>query len=341
MTYRVLICDDSSMARKQMARALPEGWVADVAFAEHGEQALEVIREGNCDVLFLDLNMPVLDGYGVLEAVAADDLPVMTIVVSGDIQPEARNRVRKLGAMDFIKKPTDADRIRQILMDFGLFRPDETPPAAPEKTAPPTPAPSSEDTPELTAYLQEMSNVAMGQAADLLARLLDVFVKLPVPKVAMLARSELAMALEAATERDSYSAVCQGFNGAGVAGEALLLFSDASFDDMANLLQYQDEDRNALEVEVLMDMSSILFGAFLKGLGDQLDLRFGLSHPTVLGQHRQVSDLLEYHQEQDQQLLCIEINYAIEDYNVMCDLLILLTVDSVPHLEKAIGYLTE
>lgn len=335
MSYRILICDDSSMARKQMARALPKNWSVDVAYAENGEIALDTIRQGKCDLMFLDLNMPVLDGYGVLEAVARDDLPVMTIVVSGDIQPQARERVRKLGAMDFIRKPTDPEKIQQILQDFGIYR-------AEDLEEPSAPNVLDQDVkPDLAAYLQEMSNVAMGQAADLLARLLDVFVKLPVPRVAELAQSELSMALGAASAGENFSAVCQGFNGASVAGEALLLFSDASFDDMAHLLRYEDENRDALEVEVLMDMSSILFGAFLKGLGDQLDLRFGLSHPTVLGQHRQINELLEYHQGGDQQLLCIEINYAIEDYNVVCDLLILLTEDSRPHLEKAIAYMTE
>ncbi|WP_148862378.1 response regulator [Marinobacter fonticola] len=339
MSYRILICDDSSMARKQMARALPKNWPAEISYAEHGEQALEVIRQGHCDLMFLDLNMPVLDGYGVLEAVARDDLPVMTIVVSGDIQPQARERVRKLGAMDFIRKPTDPEKIQQILEEFGIYRADDSEEA--QAQAEPSPAPEPEGKLDLAAYLQEMSNVAMGQAADLLARLLDVFVKLPVPRVATLAQSELSMALTAASAKESYSAVCQGFNGAGVAGEALLLFSDASFEDMAQLLRYEEENRHALEVEVLMDMSSILFGAFLKGLGDQLDLRFGLGHPTVLGQHRQVGELLEYHQGSDQKLLCIEINYAIEDHNVVCDLLVLLTADSTPHLEKAISYLTE
>ncbi|WP_111497679.1 MULTISPECIES: response regulator [Marinobacter] len=333
MSYRVLICDDSAMARKQMADALPSAAVTDLAFAEDGEQALGLIRQDRCDLLFLDLTMPVLDGYAVLEAIAREDRPVMTIVVSGDIQPEARRRVLNLGAMDFIRKPTDAAEIRDILADYGLISPAE---AATETTA--VERATADDTGEenLFGHLQELANIAMGQAADLLARLLNVFVKLPVPRVDMLAQSELAMALGAVDERDAYSAVCQGFNGGGIAGEALLLFSDASFNDMTRLLGYEEDDRNALEVEVLMDLSSILFGAFLRGLGEQLDLNLGLSHPVVLGQHRQIGDLLEYHQARDQQLLCVEINYAIEDYNVVCDLLILLTGDSLPRLETAI-----
>lgn len=335
MTMRVLICDDSAMARKQMARALPPDWPVETRFAVDGHDALAQIRAGRADTLFLDLNMPELDGYGVLEAINREDLPVLTIVVSGDIQPQARERVRKMGAIDFIKKPTDPESLARLLQDFGLYRPGEAEAQATVKAGP-----ALTDTPlTLNEYLQEISNVAMGRAADLLARLLNVFVRLPVPRVAMIERSELSMALSAA-EETTYSAVCQGFTGPGVAGEALLLFSDASFRDMAHLLRYEDMSSESVEVEVLMDMSSILFGAFLKGFGDQLDLRLGLGHPTVLGQHRRIGDLLEHHSRYSEQLLAIEINYQVEDYAISCDLLVLLTEDSIPHLEKSLYYLT-
>jgi chemotaxis protein CheY-P-specific phosphatase CheC len=49
-------------------------------------------------------------------------------------------------------------------------------------------------------------------------------------------------------------------------------------------------DGTAINIEVLMDMSSIFFGAFLKGIGDQMGLTLGFSHPTVFGQHRKISD---------------------------------------------------
>ena len=135
--------------------------------------------------------------------------------------------------------------------------------------------------------------------------------------------------------------LCQGFTGAGVAGEALLLFADASFNDMAELLHYEDMDTESIQVEVLMDMSSILFGAFLKGIGDQLDLKLGLGHPTVLGQHRQIGDLLEHHSTRHEKLLCIEISYELEDREISCDMLVLLTEDSVPFLEQRLQYLVD
>lgn len=338
MTTRVLICDDSSLARKQMARALPKNWNAEVTFAFDGRNALEKLRAGAGELMFLDLNMPEMDGYQVLDAILKEDLPVLTIVVSGDIQPEARARVRKLGAIEFIKKPTDTDLVLQLLRDYGFLRAEDL---AKDQEQAITDLPAADAPVSLNDYLQEIANVAMGRSSDLLARLLRVFVKQPIPRVEMIARSELSMAISVAEADSNYSAVCQGFTGAGIAGEALLLFADASFNDMAELLHYDDMDTESIQVEVLMDMSSILFGAFLKGIGDQLDLKLGLGHPTVLGQHRQIGDLLEHHSTRQEKLLCIEISYELEDRDIRCDMLVLLTEDSVPFLEQRLQYLVD
>ena len=98
MSTKVLICDDSKLARKQMARSLPSEWDIEISFAEHGAEALEIIKEGGAEIMFIDLNMPVMDGYETLENISKLDLSCMSIVVSGDIQPEAHERVKRLGA---------------------------------------------------------------------------------------------------------------------------------------------------------------------------------------------------------------------------------------------------
>ncbi len=104
MTIPLLICDDSNMARKQVARSLPEEWEAEITFAKNGLEALDAIRAGKGEIVFLDLTMPEMDGYGVLETVKNEGLKAMVIVISGDIQPEAQERVTALGALAFIKK---------------------------------------------------------------------------------------------------------------------------------------------------------------------------------------------------------------------------------------------
>lgn len=121
MAIPLLICDDSNMARKQVKKSLPAGWDVDITFATNGQEGLEMIRQGKGEMVFLDLTMPVLDGFGVLEAIRKEDLPAVVIVISGDIQPQARERVMALGALDFIRKPVSSSKLQETLEKFGLM----------------------------------------------------------------------------------------------------------------------------------------------------------------------------------------------------------------------------
>ncbi len=342
MPIPVLICDDSSVARKQMARTLPSDWDIEVSFAQHGQEAIQAIKDGLGDILFLDLNMPVMDGYETLEEIKRLDLPTMVIVVSGDIQPEAHKRVKDLGAVDFIKKPTSSEVLVELLEKFGLYSP-------PPSGAPPVVRDASLPNIkqgeigaiEYRDCIQEIANVAMGQAADLLARLLKVFVKLPVPRVNLLEASELQMALALTEENNTYSAVCQGFIGSGICGEALLIFSDSSFNDIAKLLQYEGSIDRTVELELLMEVASILVGACTNGIAQQLDTSFSQGHPVVLGQHVKVSELIKANASRWKKTMAIEITYEIENYNISCDLLMLFTEDSLENLNKRLSYLMD
>lgn len=335
----VLICDDSGFARKQLARALPTGWDITLHQAADGLQGVEQILMGHGDLIFLDLTMPEMDGYGVLETLQREGLRNKVIVVSGDIQPEAYQRVMALGALDFIKKPAAPETLRELLRRHGLWQ--STP--APVSKALSTKALPIEHgiqfTPELRDVYQELANVAMGQAADLLARLLDAFVLLPIPNVNVLEVSELHMALSAAAESDTLSAVCQGFIGAGIAGEALILFHDASFQDLARLMNHQGPLDHGVELELLMDTANVLIGAFLRGYANQLDTPFSQGHPVVLGQHRSIQDLIQTNQSRWRRTLAIEINYRIQGHAVQCDLLLLFTEDSIATMNHKIMHM--
>ncbi|MDP2562266.1 response regulator [Psychrobium sp. 1_MG-2023] len=348
MTIPILICDDSSFARKQMARALPPNWDVSISFAEHGEEAIEAIKAGKGDILFLDLNMPVLDGYGTLEVIQAQDLPTLTIVVSGDIQPEAHKRVKSLGALDFIKKPTDKQKVKDLLTSYGILREEDL--VASELLNENETFVEEDDSDKIRVSdnneiqldpYQEVANVAMGRAGDLLARVLNVTVTLPIPKVNVLASSELHMMLKATDETSSISAVCQGYIGSGISGEALILFYDSAFDDLAKLMEYEGELTESAQREMLVDLSNILIGAFLKGFSDQLDLSFSQSHPELLGLHRNINDLIYSDTRNWQDILAIEINYSIEEYNLECDLIVLITQDSLPILNNKLIYLLD
>lgn len=109
------------MARKMLIKALPESWDVEIFQAANGMEAIALYREGKADVMFLDLTMPVLDGYGVLETMQKEDMNSFVIVVSADIQPIAQERVKSLGAIAFVKKPVSSEVIESILKQYGII----------------------------------------------------------------------------------------------------------------------------------------------------------------------------------------------------------------------------
>ncbi len=194
---------------------------------------------------------------------------------------------------------------------------------------------------ELRDCFQELSNVAVGRAANLLAQLLDNYVIMPIPMVNLLERAELSMALSSIQGAKSVSAVCQGFTGSKIAGEALLIFNDASFEDMAELTSFKGVINEKIELELLMDIANIMIGACLNGLADQVDVNFSQGQPYLLGQHINIAELLNRNSASWNRLLAIELPYEIEGRNVNCDLLLLFTEDSLEVLRNKVSYLLE
>lgn len=189
--------------------------------------------------------------------------------------------------------------------------------------------------------LQEVTNVAMGQAGERLARLLDTFVVLSIPHIELMGPSDVSMALSSVDSNKSVSGVCQGFIGGGIAGEAMLLFNDTSFIDLAKLMKRDGELDEQAECELLMDTTNLLFGACLKGIAEQIDMDFSFGPPMVLGQHLSVSELVKLDTQKWKEVLVTEINYTLEGYDVNCDLLIMVTEDSMELLFKKLDFLLE
>ncbi len=327
-TFSLLVCDDSSMARKQLLRALPAAWPVTISQACHGQEALDLLRTQHFDLLLLDLTMPVLDGYGVLAAIRAEGLQCPVIVVSGDVQDEAMRRVTELGALAFLKKPAEPALLEETLQRLGFLDIAGVAQAQTEITEPKV---------TFRDAFREVINVAMGRAAALLARVLGVFVQLPVPNVNILEVGELHMALMDAQQGDRLTAVCQGYIGGGICGEALLLFHDSEVADMARLMGRQEHDYQPMEM--LLDMSSVVIGACLSGIAEQVNVKFSQGHPQILGEHASIDELIRLNQQRWRKTLAVEVSYSIEGHDIHFDLLLLFTEDSVPLLTHKLAYL--
>ncbi len=113
MKLKVLIVDDERPARTKVRRfvsADPD--VGPIFEAPDGVRAVDVIREESPDLVFLDVQMPGLDGFGVVEALAPDALPHVVFVTAFD---DYAVRAFDVHAVDYVMKPFDAERLGRAL----------------------------------------------------------------------------------------------------------------------------------------------------------------------------------------------------------------------------------
>jgi two-component system LytT family response regulator len=110
---RVLIADDEAPARQKVRRFLAgEPDVEIVGEAATGAEAVQAIRDRAPDVIFLDVQMPVLDGFGVIDEVGVDAMPHVVFVTAYD---EHALRAFEVRALDYLLKPVTPDRFRAVL----------------------------------------------------------------------------------------------------------------------------------------------------------------------------------------------------------------------------------
>jgi len=110
---RALIVDDEAPARRKLRELL--GREADfeiVAEAADGVEAIEAIRTARPDVVFLDIQMPRLDGFGVVQEVGVEAMPLVVFVTAYD---EHALRAFEVQALDYLLKPFAPSRFQKLL----------------------------------------------------------------------------------------------------------------------------------------------------------------------------------------------------------------------------------
>ena len=123
MISTLLIVDDSKSSRK-INTAMVRELLADKVVcleAASGEEALLTLSKQPVDVVLLDLTMPGISGFEVLEQLRQQNIATKVIVVSADIQRLAKERVAALGATGFIDKPIRLDALRAVLSKLGVL----------------------------------------------------------------------------------------------------------------------------------------------------------------------------------------------------------------------------
>lgn len=113
---KVLIVDDEPDILLMM-RVNLEGEGFETVLAADGETALERIREESPDVVLLDVMMPVLDGWGVLEQLVDQPEGPAVVVVSAKAAPGDLARAYRLGAADYVTKPFGMEALVRTIND--------------------------------------------------------------------------------------------------------------------------------------------------------------------------------------------------------------------------------
>jgi len=113
MKLRVLIAEDELLSRKRLRQFLEaEALTEIVAECVTGQEALNAIRQTHPDIVFLDVKMPDLDGFGVIKGLTGVPLPVIIFVTAYD---RFALRAFEVHAADYLLKPFDRERFQLAL----------------------------------------------------------------------------------------------------------------------------------------------------------------------------------------------------------------------------------
>jgi two-component system LytT family response regulator len=112
-TLRVLVADDETPARQRVVDLLrKDAQVSVIAEAADGEAAVEAIQKQRPDLVFLDVQMPELDGLGVIDAIGAAEMPLTVFVTAYD---QHALRAFEANALDYLLKPFSDERFEATM----------------------------------------------------------------------------------------------------------------------------------------------------------------------------------------------------------------------------------
>jgi len=132
MKKNILLIDDDKIFNFLSEKTIMSlGLANEIHFASNGQQALELLeltRSGEIqkpDIIFLDLNMPIMNGYEFFEAFLAMDLPdkhlITIVILTSSADPNDLKKAKSLGIKYYFNKPLSQEEIKKmIVQEFAL-----------------------------------------------------------------------------------------------------------------------------------------------------------------------------------------------------------------------------
>ena len=117
----ILVVDDSEMMRGIVKQAIDEnipGLTLEFYEAENGQEALDVIHGKNVELVFLDWNMPVLDGLSFVKQVRGEGIDVPIVMITSVTDVDRIMEAGKAGVNTYIEKPVRGNRLWEQIKEF-------------------------------------------------------------------------------------------------------------------------------------------------------------------------------------------------------------------------------
>jgi len=115
MALRMLVVDDSRVARSVVARVFQQYRCETVGFAENGIEALTMYKKLKPDFVTLDMIMPKMGGFETLKAIKEYDPAAKVIIITSLNKRSTVISCLKAGADNFLLKPFDSDKVKDVL----------------------------------------------------------------------------------------------------------------------------------------------------------------------------------------------------------------------------------
>ncbi len=113
---KILVVDDSLSARMLLKSAFSESIKKNSDFfeASNGEEAVEIFKQENPNIIFMDLTMPKMNGMEALQEIKKISPEAIVVMVTADRQKETKKELVAAGAANVLNKPVDEDELREI-----------------------------------------------------------------------------------------------------------------------------------------------------------------------------------------------------------------------------------
>jgi signal transduction histidine kinase/HPt (histidine-containing phosphotransfer) domain-containing protein len=174
---KILVTDDNVINQKVASRLLQQmGYAADIASSGH--EALASVERGNYDIVFMDIQMPGMDGLETTRRIRAAEQqltrkPVTIIAMTANAMVGDRERCISAGMDEYVSKPVRPEALQAMLEKFGVARNQPAPPPLPQAETSAEPevanAPAEYETPDAALIdLDRLTEFAGGSKASLL-----------------------------------------------------------------------------------------------------------------------------------------------------------------------------